>query len=275
LSVSAKLADYEQTREVLARLNLRELRRLARQNSVTLEIRDWMDRVKPARTKEEVIDVLVDSEFKESDLVMLLGLSRLSKEELLNYMTSRHLRALAKDHSILLEKSTIFGKKKATKKQEIIDVLRILSPSLVRRFSKKVALIQTRVERKVTVKRKSRKRRISRIEREIRSMSLFDAKEHGRFVKVYTTKHAMRVILTLHKMGRPGTLHEIRDKVRQMKVWLDSDQLRYILRRLEDLRIVRREYEPVGKRRIAKFQATEDGKKIIAASMKFLQELEK
>jgi len=47
------------------------------------------------------------------------------------------------------------------------------------------------------------------------------------------------------------------------------------LRRLEDLHIVRREYEALGKRRIAKFQATEDGKRLISASAKFLQELEK
>lgn len=273
MSVPAKLADYEETRALLARLKVGELRKLAKQNNIRLEKKDWMDNVKPAKTKEEIIDVLVDSEFRESDMVILLGLLRLTNEELMHYMTTKQLRALARQKNIVLEKSTFLGSRKATRKDEIIDLLKTLPPSQIRRFGKKASLIQKKVDRKGAMKQKTKKRRKSKAEKAVKSIGLLDVKEHGKFIKVLNTTHAIRVLLALDKLQKPSTIHEIKDQMHQAKLWLDSAQLRYIIRKLEDLNVVKRDYESVGKRRICRFQATQDGEKFIIASKRFLQEL--
>jgi len=273
LSVPAKLADYEETRALLARLKVGELRILARQNNVGLEKKDWMDNVKPAKTREEIIDVLVDSEFRESDMVTLLGLSRLTNVELLHYMTTKQLRALARQRNIVLEKSTFLGSRKATRKDDIVNLLKTLPSSQIRRFSKKASLIQKKVDRKGAMKQKTKKRRKSKAEKAVKSIGLLDVKEHGKFIKVLNTTHAIRVLLALDKLQKPSTIHEIKDQMHQAKLWLDSAQLRYIIGKLEDLNVVKHDYESVGKRRIRKFQATQDGEKFIMASKKFLQEL--
>jgi hypothetical protein len=152
LSISAKLADYEATWELLNRLNLSELKRLAHRNNIALQKEDIHGNIQKARSKEEVTDVLVASEFKESDVIELLGISRLTKEELLNTMSIRQLKRLARETGILLEKSTIFGTRKAAKKKDIVKTLRVLATSKVRQYAEKTGLIK-----KATKKTKKRK----------------------------------------------------------------------------------------------------------------------
>lgn len=152
LSISDKLADYEATRELLERLTVKELKQLAQRNGIILQKEDSRGNIRTLKQKSEIIDLLVASEFRESDLIELLGLPRLKKEELLNQMTTQQLRQLAKETGVLLEKSTLFGTKKATKKKDMIDVLKVLSTLKIRQHSKKIGLIK-----KATKKGKKRK----------------------------------------------------------------------------------------------------------------------
>jgi hypothetical protein len=153
LSVSEKLLDYYETKELLGRLKVRELKKLAEQNSIALEKEDISSKVKPAKTKEEMIDVLVNSNFKEPSLVELLGLSRLTKEEILNHMNTRQLKRLAKESGVLLEKTTFFGTKKVSKKEDIVHVLEVLSTSKIRDYAERTFLIRK------PAKKEGRKRR--------------------------------------------------------------------------------------------------------------------
>ncbi|MCW4019716.1 MAG: hypothetical protein NWF14_00585 [Candidatus Bathyarchaeota archaeon] len=148
MSVSEKLADYKETMELLDRLKVWELRELARQNDIPLETEDISGKVRRARNKEEIVDVLVESEFNESDLVKLLSISRLKKEELLNHMKVTQLKRLAKETGVLLEKSSLFGTKKAIKKRDIVDALKVLSTSKVRDQAQKVSLITKSIKKK-------------------------------------------------------------------------------------------------------------------------------
>jgi hypothetical protein len=152
LSVSAKLADFDSTWELLSRLNLDELKLLAQRNSIVLQKEDAYGNVQKARSKEEAIDVLVASEFRESDIIELLGINRLTKEELLYIMSTRQLQQLAKETGVLLEKSTLFWVKKVIKKKDIVKVLKVLSNRKVKKHAEKIGLIN-----KATKKTKKRK----------------------------------------------------------------------------------------------------------------------
>jgi len=278
LSVSEKLADYEETKELLGRLRVRELKKLAEQNNISLERKDWANRVVLAKTKQEIIDLLVDSEFKESDLVRLLGPSRLEKEELLNYMKVRELRELAKEHGVVLQKNTFFGTKRAARKEDIVDILESqLSPSKIRRHCKQISLIEIRFEKKFekeeAMKRRAEKQKKTR--KKIRPIGLSDIKKHDRFVKVLNTPHAMRVLLALETLKKPSALQEVKDQILQAGDWLSLRQLRYVTRKLEDLYVVEREYEAKRTRRVSRIQTTQDGRKLVKAFKKFLRELER
>jgi len=163
LSISEKLADYDQTIDLLSRLNREELQELAERNGIKLEREDLSGRVRKARTKPQIIDLLLESEFRESDLIELLGISRLTKEELLNCMNVRQLKQLAKETGIELVKSSIFGTKKASKKKDIINALSVLSTSKIREFAEKISLI------KKPTKLKRRKPRSTKAKARIRS----------------------------------------------------------------------------------------------------------
>jgi hypothetical protein len=152
LSVSVKLADFESTWELLSRLSLDELKLLAQRNSIVLQKEDGYGNVQKARSKEEAIDVLVASEFRESDIVELLGVDRLTKEEMLYVMSTRQLQQLAKETGVLLEKSTLFWTKKAIKKKDVVNALKVLSEQKVREYSLRIGLIK-----KATKKTKKRK----------------------------------------------------------------------------------------------------------------------
>jgi len=142
LSISEKLTDYDQTIDLLSRLKKEELEELAERNGIKLEWEDLSGKIRRARTKSQIIDVLLESEFRESDLIELLGISRLTKDELLNCMNVKQLKKLAKETGIELVKSSIFGTKKATKKKDIIDALSVLSTSKIREFAEKISLIK-------------------------------------------------------------------------------------------------------------------------------------
>jgi hypothetical protein len=157
LSVSAKLADYDETKELLSRLRVKELRKLAQQNGIALEKGDSLGKVKPVGTKEKIIDLLVDSDFKEYSLIGLLGLSRLTKEELLNHMKVTQLKGLAKETGILLEKTSIFGTKKAIKKEDIVDVLKALSVPKIRDYAKRILLIKKPSKKKARTRKRVKK----------------------------------------------------------------------------------------------------------------------
>lgn len=278
MSVSEKLADYEETKELLGRLRVRELKKLAEQNNISLERKDWANRVVLAKTKQEIIDLLVDSEFKESDLVRLLGPSRLEKEELLNYMKVRELRELAKERGVVLQKSTFFGTKRAARKEDIVDILESqLSPSKIRRHCKQISLIEIRFEKKFekeeAMKRRAEKQKKTR--KKIRPIGLSDIKKHDRFVKVLNTPHAMRVLLALETLKKPSALQEVKDQILGAGDWLSLRQLRYVTRKLEDLYVVEREYEAKRTRRVSRIQTTQDGRKLVKAFKKFLRELER
>lgn len=278
MSVSEKLADYEEAKELLGRLRVRELKKLAEQNSISLERKDWANRVVLAKTKQEIIDLLVDSEFKESDLVRLLGPSRLEKEELLNYMKVRELRELAKERGVVLQKSTFFGTKRAARKEDIVDILESqLSPSKIRRHCKQISLIEIRFEKKFekeeAMKRRAEKQKKTR--KKIRPIGLSDIKKHDRFVRVLNTPHAMRVLLALETLKKPSALQEVKDQILGAGDWLSLRQLRYVTRKLEDLYVVEREYEAKRTRRVSRIQTTQDGKKLVKAFKKFLRELER
>jgi len=142
LSISEKLTDYDQTIDLLSRLKKKELEELAKRNGIKLEWEDLSGKTRKARTKTQIIDVLLESEFRESDLIELLGISRLTKDELLNCMNVRQLKQLASETGIELVKSSIFGTKKATKKKDIINALTVLSASKIREFAEKISLIK-------------------------------------------------------------------------------------------------------------------------------------
>jgi hypothetical protein len=152
LSVSAKLVDFESTKELLSRLRLDELRLLAQRNGIVLQKEDTYGNVQKVRSKEEAIGVLVASEFRESDIIELLGINRLTKEELLYVMSTRQLQQLAKETGVLLEKSTLFWVKKAIKKKDVVNALKVLSDQKVKEYTEKIGLIK-----KVTKKTKKRK----------------------------------------------------------------------------------------------------------------------
>jgi hypothetical protein len=278
LSISEKLADYEETKELLGRLKVRELRTLARQSNIALENKDWANKIVPVKNKDEIIDILVDSEFKESDLVKLLGPSRLEKEELLNYMKVKELRELAREHNVVLQKSALFGTKRAARKDDIVEILESqLSPTKIRQYSKQIALIEKEVEKEVeeeaAMKRKAERQKKTR--KKIKPIGLSDIKKHDRFIKVLNTPHAMRVLLALDTLKKPCSLDEVKDQIRQAGDWLTLRQLRYATKKLQDLYVIEREYEPKGTRRVSRFQANLDGKKIVKAFKKFLRELER
>ncbi|MCD6593835.1 hypothetical protein J7L00_07140 [Candidatus Bathyarchaeota archaeon] len=167
MSIQEKLADYDQTRELLNRLSKEELVELAERNGVKLEWEDALGEVRKARTKQQMIDVLLESEFRASDLIELLGTSRLTKEELLNCMSVSQLRRLAREAGVELVKSTILGTKKATKKKDIIKALSVLSASKVREFAEKISLIKARKP-----KAKRRKPRSTRAKKRIISKKM-------------------------------------------------------------------------------------------------------
>ncbi len=152
MSVSSKLADFESTWELLSRLNFDELRILAKRNGIVLQKEDAYGNVQKARSKEEAMDVLVASEFKESDIVELLGVNRLTKEELLYVMSIRQLHQLAKETGVLLEKSALLRIKKAVKKKDVVNTLKVLSDQKVREYAKKIGLFRKATKR--TRKRK-------------------------------------------------------------------------------------------------------------------------
>ncbi|RJS94604.1 hypothetical protein CW705_00320 [Candidatus Bathyarchaeota archaeon] len=154
MSISEKLTDYDQTIDLLRRLNKEELIELAERNGIKLEWEDISGKVHQARTKSQIIDLLLESEFRESDLIELLGISRLTKEELLNCMNISQLKQLAKETGIELVKSSIFGTKKAVKKKDIINVLEILSTSKIREFAEKISLIKPSARMKLKAKRR-------------------------------------------------------------------------------------------------------------------------
>jgi len=163
LSLSEKLKDYDERAEILKRLKLDELKELARRNRIKLEKEDWLGRTKPATTKADIISILIESRFRESDLVKILGLSRLTKVEILNYMNVRQLRGLAREYGIPLEKETFFGTKRATSKDDMISILMGLSISKIRRYSEKISLISGKVEEK---REKCQKRRETKVKGE-------------------------------------------------------------------------------------------------------------
>ena len=274
MSISEKLADYEETKELLGRLKVRELRNLAQQNNIALERKDWANKIVPVKNKDEIIDILVDSEFKESDVIKLLGPSRLEKEELLNYMKVKELRQLAREHNVILQKSTLFGTKRAARKEDIVEILESqLSPTKIKQYSKQIALIEKEVEEDAAMKRKAKRQKKTR--KKIKPIGLSDIKKHDRFIKVLNTPHAMRVLLALDTLKKPCSLDELKNQIRQAGDWLTLRQLRYATKKLQDLYVIEREYRPKGTRRVSRFQANLDGKKTVNAFKKFLRELER
>ncbi len=147
LSVSSKLADLGSAWELLSRLSFDELRLLARRNGVALQREDAYGNVQKARSKEEAVDILVASEFKESDIIKLLGVNRLTKEELLYAMSARQLHQLAKETGVLLEKSTMFWTRRAAKKKDVVNALKVLSEQKVREYAGKIRLIKKAAKR--------------------------------------------------------------------------------------------------------------------------------
>jgi hypothetical protein len=142
LSISSKLADYDATRELLGRLNTDELKQLAEKNSIVLQKEDTEGKARAVKSKDEMIDVLVASEFKEFDFISLLGTRRLRKRELLNQINTRQLKQLAKETGVLLEVPTLFGTKKAAKKKDIVNALKVLSTQKIRQYADKIQLIK-------------------------------------------------------------------------------------------------------------------------------------
>jgi len=160
MSIWEKLENKYDRREILNRLSVGELKELAERNKISLEKRDWLGRTKTARKKEEIIDIIANSNFNLFDLIKMLGVSRLTKEELLDYMTIKQLRGLAKEYNISLEKRSFFRVKKVTRKGDMIDILRELSLSKIRRYAQKISLIKPldkKIKKEETEKRKEDK----------------------------------------------------------------------------------------------------------------------
>ena len=153
LSVSSKLADYESTWELLSRLSFDELRLLAKRNGVALQKEDAYGNVQKARSKEEAADNLIASEFKESDVIELLGVNRLTKEELLHVMSTQQLHQLAKETGVLLEKPKLLWTRRAVKKKDVVNVLKVLSEQKVREYAKRIGLLRK-------AKKRTKKKRI-------------------------------------------------------------------------------------------------------------------
>jgi hypothetical protein len=61
-------------------------------------------------------------------------------------MNLRQLKGLARESGVLLEKTSFFRTKKATKKEDITDLLRVLNTSKVRNYAGKVKLIKKPTE---------------------------------------------------------------------------------------------------------------------------------
>ncbi len=121
ISLSEKLGDYDETVDVLKRLKVNELKELADKNKIKLEKTGWLSGTQPASTKDEIIDVLSNSKFKEQDLVEILGLKRLLNYELLNLMNSKQLRCLAKDCGLPLQLDSLLGTRPASSKKDITE----------------------------------------------------------------------------------------------------------------------------------------------------------
>jgi len=178
LSIWMKLGKTDETRELLGRLKVSELKELARRNNIALQKENSLGEVRSVRSKEDIIDVLVESDFKASDLVELLGVSRLTKEELLHQMNLNQLKRLARESGILLEKTSFFRTKKATKKEDIIDLLKVLTPSKVRDYAEKIKLIK-----KPAVKRAKKAKAVKEARVKKKTRSAEKAKKKSKPIK--------------------------------------------------------------------------------------------
>ena len=238
MSISEKLADYDQTVDLLSRLSKEELQELAKRNGVKLEWEDLSGKVRKARTKSQIIEVLLESEFRESDLIELLGTSRLTKEELLNCMNVRQLKRLAKETGIELVKPTIFGTKKATKKKDIIDVVSVLSTSKIREFAEKIKLIRktaSSMRRKKPKSAKAKARMLSKKQKAIKPV-------HKEKKEVKPIKYAKEASMEEYRL-KPELLTE--EAVRQggmiEEVTKEIITERHTVRRILFLRTLERE----------------------------------
>lgn len=195
ISLSEKLRDYGETVDVLKRLKVNELKELAEKNKIKLEKKGWLSGPQPASTKNEIIDVLANSKFKEKDLIESLGLKRLLNSELLNLMNTKQLRCLAKECGIPLQIESLFGTRTATSKKDMIEVLGPLNTSRIRKHSTKIGLIGKPKKLKKTKKNqksipkeiktkvvKPKKQSKTAIERKIlRELKSFKPIKRGRF----------------------------------------------------------------------------------------------
>lgn len=195
ISLSEKLRDYGETVDVLKRLKVNELKELAEKNKIKLEKKGWLSGPQPASTKNEIIDVLANSKFKEKDLIESLGLKRLLNSELLNLMNTKQLRCLAKECGIPLQIESLFGTRTATSKKDMIEVLGPLNTSRIRKHSTKIGLIGKPKKLKKTKKNqksipkeiktkvvKPKKQSKTAIERKIlRELKSFKPLARGRF----------------------------------------------------------------------------------------------
>jgi hypothetical protein len=177
------LADYDRTRELLERLNTNELKKLAKKNGIALQKEDFEGKARIVKSKDEMIDVLVASEFKESDFISLLGIQRLHKRELLNQMNTRQLKQLAKETGVVLEVPTLFGTKKAAKKKDIINALKVLSTQKIRQYADKIQLIKEAA--------KSAKKR-KPIKAPVRKLKVKAKKKKGKAKKTKKIKKPMK-----------------------------------------------------------------------------------
>lgn len=155
ISLSEKLRDYGETVDVLKRLKVNELKKLAEKNKIKLEKKGWLSGPQPASNKNEIIDVLANSKFKEKDLIESLGLKRLLNSELLNLMNTKQLRCLSKECGIPLQIESLFGTRTATSKKDMIEVLESLNTSRIRKYSTKIGLVGK--PKKLKTKKKNQK----------------------------------------------------------------------------------------------------------------------
>lgn len=149
ISLSEKLEDYNETVQVLQRLKVNELKELANNNKIKLEKTGWLSGTQPVSSKDDIIDVLANSKFREKDLVELLGLKRLLNNELLNLMNSKQLRALAKECGVPLQLESLFGTRTATSKKDMVEVLGSLNSSRIRKYAEEISLIGKTRKQKV------------------------------------------------------------------------------------------------------------------------------
>lgn len=161
ISLSEKLENYSSTVEVLNRLKINELKELAEKNKIKLEKKGWLSGTQPVSTKKDIIDVLVNSKFKEKTLVELLSFKHLTNIELLSLMNSKQLRGLAKECGTPLQIDSLFGTRRATSKKDMIEVLGTLNGSRVKKYSKKINLIgksKTKIKKTKEVPNKEKKK---------------------------------------------------------------------------------------------------------------------